>query len=267
MSLCVVIGDDPVGRYMASQIAHGHVAASVIGLEGARPWLSSVIGSVEFVGVLEFGRFRSMLRDRNVKHLVFAGGVANSLRYPRFDRLALQYLKRQRGFWIPHCYLQALQDMLSDKGVGPIGLNCVVDICPELGLTSSLLADRHRGHDAARDVGAALGHVKGLSLRRLRQSHIVDGGRRLMSGIRSNDLLQHFGASNDRKLAIAPVLCKIAVPPFENIVPATIGSDTAKVAIANGVTVIVVQSGRTIVMQKDELADLAARNLLSVLVC
>jgi DUF1009 family protein len=76
-----------------------------------------------------------------------------------------------------------------------------------------------------------------------------------------------FGASSYRQSAMTPVLCKVAVQPFENIVPTTIGLDTAKVAMANGITAVVLQSGRAIVMQKDDLADLASQNLFSVFVC
>jgi hypothetical protein len=130
MTLCALIGDDPVGRYVASRAGQSLAGATVIGLEGARPWLGIMIAGVEFVGVLEFGRFRSMLQNRGVTHLVFAGGVANSLRSPRWDWVALRYLKSQPGFWIPHSYLQALQKMLSDNS---ISLRSVVDIFPSLG--------------------------------------------------------------------------------------------------------------------------------------
>jgi DUF1009 family protein len=263
MTICVVIGDDLVGRHAAGQIA-SIPDSCAIGLRGARRWLRPLIMNVEFVGLLQFGRFLAMMRARGASEVVFAGGVTNSLLNPGFDGVAALYLKRQLGFYIPHSYLLALQEMLRDNG---ISIRSVVDVFPELALRTSLVADRHRGHDAWRDFAAANAKVQGQALRRLRQSHIVDGGRWLMTGDGTNPLLRQFGRSAQRKSVVAPALCKVAIQPFEDIAPTTVGETTAEIAMANGVSVIIVEAGRATVMQQQALSHLAARNLFSVFVC
>jgi DUF1009 family protein len=111
----------------------------------------------------------------------------------------------------------------------------------------------------------AAAHIQHQPWTQVRQACIIDRGKVLFAETKgTNRLIERFGASSARKRAQFPVLCKIAVEPFELIDIPTIGLDTARLCLANGLKAIVVQSGRAIMMQRDEVVALASPGELCV---
>jgi hypothetical protein len=261
MPLCAVIGNDPVGQYVASRVRNESPGALLIGLEAARPWLEPLAPDAEILTALEFRRFRELLVHHRIHAVIFAGGWSGSISYWKADAEVLRYIRRVT-LWFPHAYFLGVQRMLAHHR---IALHSVLDYFPELGVSAGFRVGGCIGYDPAADLQEALRHTKHQRWRTIRQTHIVDCGRIVMSESKgTNNLVRSFGKSVYRAGASFPVLCKVAVEPFRDIDTPTIGAKTAQLCVANGVRAIVVQAGNTIVMQRGEIEAIAGGASLCV---
>lgn len=253
-----------MGEYVARNLARVP-GAGVIGLKATRPWLKKIApAGMRFVSAFPFGKCRDALKSLGADEVFFVGSPFSSLR-PALDRVTLSYMLKRRSFWFPHAYLYAIQDMLSDSG---IALRSPLDYFPELGAELGLALGDCKSYEPSADICAAVEAASIQSWKTIRQSFIVDHGKVLMSEsqtINGTDrLIKAFGLSPKRETAAFPVLCKIAVAPFHKIDVPTIGAQTARLCLSNGVRAIAVEAGNTIVMQREELATIARSGSICV---
>jgi DUF1009 family protein len=262
MSLCAVIGNDPVGQYVASRVRGESPGALLIGLEAARPWLEPLAPYAEILTALEFRRFRELLVHHRVDAVIFAGGWSGSVNYWKADTEVLRYIRRVT-LWFLHAYFMGVQRMLDHHG---IAMRSVLSYFPELGVDTGFRVGGHAGYDPAADLQEAVKYTKRQRWTTIRQTHIVDQGTIIMSESKgTNNLVRSFGKSRHRAGAGSfPVLCKVAAEPFRDIDTPTIGAKTAQLCVENGVRAIVVQAGNAIVMQRAEIEAIARRDSLCV---
>lgn len=207
-------------------------------------------------------------KKRNATDVIFVGDPYGSFRF--IDKLAaLPSLIRGRPFlWAPHAYVHGLKIKLHEH---KITLRDPLEFLPELAANAGLQVGAHcENYDAHRDLRGVTEYLeKKIESQRWRevcQTVIVDQGRVVMPRVelRTNRLIKKFGSSPERKSAVFPVLCKIVVPPFEKVDVPTIGLDTVRLCAENGIRAIVVQGGKTILMQPDDVRAFADRGSISV---
>ncbi len=261
MSLCAIIGSGQVGEFVAAHIGNAEPDVQIIGLTATRSWLETLAPTAEFIYSFQFKRFLLLLRRFGATDVIFAGEPLKSFRL--IDAMLLAYLLgRKHSLRIPHAYLEAVQDLLSDNG---ISLRSPLEYLPQLAAEVGLAIGNCTGYRPSRDFQAAVDHVTQQPWSKICEAYIVDEGQVLMSETKgTNHLIRKFGASSDRKSAVFPALCKVTVPPFEKIDQPTIGIDTARLCIDNGIRAIVVEGGKTILMQRQEVVRLVNSGLICV---
>jgi DUF1009 family protein len=218
----------------------------------------------KFVSLFKFGRCLNILKELDATEVMFVGSPFASLR-PTFDNMTVFYLAKRKSFWVPHAFFYALQDMLKDHD---IVLRSPLDFFPKLKVEPGFSAGRCDGYDPNVDILAAREAVKKQSWKATRQAFIFDQGRRIFSESQTmngtNGLIKKFGSSRKREETEFPVLCKIAVPPFERIDVPTIGIETVRLCAKNGIRAVVVDGDNTILMQRDEVIAFAMEGSICV---
>jgi DUF1009 family protein len=265
MPLCVFIGQGPVGQHVAARLRDVAPDAKVIGLRDARHWLVRQFHDARYVSSLQFGKCLEALHTVGASEVIFAVEAYGSFFPTTIDPLAVKYLFQRGNFWLPYSYLEAFQKFLGDHG---IALRSVLDYFPELSAEVGFEAGAHNGYQGDADLAAAGDHAKHQPLRKNSRVLIVGGGKVLMfqpGRGRTNDLIKAFGSSSVRKEVPYPVLCKISLIPSDQIDVPTIGEDTVRLCIANGIRAIVLEGGKNILMQREEVIRLA--NEGSIYVC
>lgn len=266
MGLCVIIGSGPVGEHVAKRIQAAQAdeaptqlsSAAVIGLEATQPWLSPIFPSAEFITALDFGKAAVALSKVGATEVIFTGSPFDSIRCSKIDSVAMLHLFRRMSLWIPHAYLYAIQDLLADN---QISLGDPLNYFPELRAQFPASKSHCAEYSPLADFKSAVHHITRQHWTAVRQSYIVDAGEVLLSESKmiggTNALICKFGSSAGRQDAKFPVLCKVAVPPFERIDVPTIGSETIRLCMENGIRAIVIEREKTIVMQPDQVAAFA----------
>lgn len=255
MGLAAIIGTGQVGEYVAARIGEAVPGTSLVGLSATRKWLSLATPGAEFVSAFQFGKCVHALERLGATDVLFTGDPFSSIRLLQIDSTARSYVLAQGPtFWIPHAFLRAIASCLADHN---IKLRGVLEYLPELGVHEIERRD-HLSYAPRQDFQAAIDHVKWQHWKCVRQAFVVDQGRVLMSETSgTKQLIEKFGRSQQRRAASYPVLCKVAVPPFELIDAPTIGLDTVHQCVENGLRAIVVEARKTIVMQRDDVLQLA----------
>lgn len=268
--LAAIIGDGPVGRYIAERLRKDRPETCVIGLRRTRPWLRDLFPNARIENALAFLRIRAELSRSGTRTVVFAGNAGGSLGTP--DRLAIALMVRRSfllrmspTFWYPHTYLWTITDLLESIG---ISVADALDFAPELRAQTDLRLASTPGYEPDRDFSAAVAHARRVSAnnpRASRQAYIVDNGKVLMPEESNTDgLIRKFGSSKLRSEAHFPVLCRVSTQPFGLIDPPIIGAQTVRECQRNGVRAILIEAGRTIMMQTNELDDLACQSSVAI---
>lgn len=263
MALCVVIGTGPVGEYVASQIREVEPTTKFIGLSATRPWLSKIIETVHYVAPNKWGELLAAIKSCNASEVIFAGEGFWTLR-SYADKTARYYLTRNLFTWFPHGYFLMADQMLKENGIEVVNiLQYLPMLCAETGLSIGLC----NGYDPIPDFRATKDYVQKQSRRTICQTVIVDQAAIIddtkeIGG--TTRLIEKFGRSTRRTTSTFPVLCKIAVEPFGKIAPPTIGGETLMRCAKNGIRAIVIEGGKSVLMNRAEVVQLAAQYSICV---
>ncbi len=250
MSVCIVLGSGPVADYVAGRIARIGPDCRVLGLKTARKWLSQKVPDAEYIR--DVSHFLSLLRAGSFHDLLLAGDSLSVIGRAG-DSRTKSALRDYGSLWEPHALLRAFRDQVAAMN---ITIHSPLDYFPELSAEKGLSLGACGAHSAERDLRGAINHLKGLSWKEQWQSYIVDDGVVKMSenyAKRTDALITSFGISNVRNTTSYPVLCKVSVKTFEGIVTPTIGFDTVRLCIDNGINGIVIEGGKTIILQRPDL--------------
>jgi UDP-2,3-diacylglucosamine hydrolase len=265
MTLCAIIGSGPVGEYFAAHIHAAEPSVQVIGLRATRRWLPTISPVAEFISSHDFGKCLTAIQRLGATKVVFAGEPYGSFRIAT-DAVALFYMIRGKpSLWAPHAVLEVIKDQLARrKIVLKSPLDCLPALAAEVGFTVGAAPEDYAPRS---DLQAAVTHAGRQPWRAVYQTCIVDRGTVIMPEIqkqRTDKLIKAFGASSHRRSAIFPVLCKVAIAPFEKIDVPTIGIETLKNCVENGIRAIIVEGGKTILMQREEVVAFAYNGSICV---
>jgi DUF1009 family protein len=215
---------------------------------------------IEWLRVGQLGKLLSLFRDADVKHAIMAGQIAPgnlfSLR-PDFQAMFLLARLKQRN---AESIFSAIADQLAENQV---------ELLPATTFLDHLLAPR--GHIAGpklkereeEDIILGFTIAKQLSALDVGQTVVVKNGTVLaVEAFEGTDEAIRRGGSLGRKNAI---VIKVTKPDQDMRfdVP-VIGTETFRVAAEAKVRAIAVEAGRTLLLEKAALLDLAERTKISL---
>ena len=215
---------------------------------------------IEWLRVGQLGKLLNFLRDMNVRHAIMAGQIAPgnlfSLR-PDFKAMFLLARLKQRN---AESIFSAIADQLGEIGVELLPATTFLDhlLAPPGHIAGPKLKEREE-----EDITFGFEIAKQLSALDIGQTIVVKNGTVLaveaFEG--TNEAIRRGGALGKKKAIVIKVTKPDQDMRFD--VP-VIGTDTLRVATEAGVGVIAVEAGRTLLLEKAALIDLAERLKLSL---
>jgi DUF1009 family protein len=220
------------------------------------PALESVVSKVRWVRVGQLGKLISFLRSHDVRHVAFAGGIS---RVKLFGGVSLDWrgaalVARLRSIK-DDVILRGIAGELEREGLQVFGASLLLDrALPAVGpLTQRLLTVEERrdavlGWEAAKVIG-------GLDIG---QTVVAGGG--LVVAV---EAVEGTDKAIERAHQLAGrglVVVKVCKPhQDERLDLPTIGRQTIATCERNGVTALVVEAGKTIILEPDEVVREANR--------
>jgi DUF1009 family protein len=243
----------------------------VVGLRGqVDSAMRELADEFAWAGVTRIGRWIGLLRRHQVREAILAGGVRKAemysplrlLRYLPDLRTARLWYRRLRHDRRDNAVLAAVADELAREG---IRLMSSVEYCPEHLATEGLMTNRPVPRSAEADVE--------FGFRLARRSADLDIGQCL--AVKEGDIIAvEAMEGTDEMIERAGRLCrsggwtlvKVARPnqDMRFDVP-TVGPDTMARLHAAGCVCLVLEAGRTIILDKPDALALADRYRVAVL--
>ena len=234
------------------------VAAAFTGETNAS--LTSAVDAIEWLRVGQLARLLDFFRGAGVRHAMMAGQIAPrnlfDLRPDWKALLLLARLKRRNAETI----FSAIADELARVGVELLpAMTFLADCVAAAGLIAGPRLTRRE----EADVNYGFEIAREISRLDIGQTAIVKNGTVL-----AVEAFEGTNAAIKRGGALArkdSVMVKVSKPnqDMRFDVP-VIGTDTVRLAAEAKVRVIAVEAGRTLLLEKDSLRDLAARSDLSI---
>ncbi len=284
MTLCIIIGEDSVGRHIAEGVEEAVLSRAdvgnsreeaplFIGLGSSHRWLRDFVPHAEFLAPFQIRRFEQFLVQHGVTEVKIAGGLKGIFRHSPLNPRIVAQIAMAPTLWWPHGYYKHICNLLDRHN---IRLTSILDFIPELGLEAGVYGVAYEAFDSNQALEAVMRLNQTVARsgkngwKKIEPSHIVDEGNVIESGKSrwrlgsTNGLLQKFGQSAHRKTANYPVLCKVAIPEFQYLDVPVIGGETVDNCLENGVQGIVIQARTTIVMDQSELLEKATEGSLGI---
>lgn len=218
---------------------------------------------IEWLRVGQLGRLLNFFRDQKVEHAIMAGQIAPGNLFnlrPDFKAMFLLARLKERN---AESIFTAIGDQLAENGVELLPAATFLDhlLAPEGHIAGPKLKERE-----AEDVSFGFGIAKQLSALDVGQTIVVKNGTVLaveaFEG--TNDAIRRGGSLGKRNAIVIKVTKPNQDMRFD--IP-VIGTETLKVANESKIRVIAVEAGRTLLLEKASLLDLADRHKISLVGC
>lgn len=242
--------------------------AQLLGLRSAASWLADVGEVVGWMRTNDFDRCLPMLKSLEITDVVFAGEpYGGEFRVLNNAIALMKAIRGKPSLWRPHTVLQAIPRLLEDAN---ITLHSYLEYFPELRAEKGIsIGSAYPEYGPESDLEAAKTHAGNLPWREKHQACIVDHGEVVMSERRpigTNNLIRRFGESS-KPQGSYPVLCKYSIEPFGLLDPPMVGQDTVALCIEHGIRAIVVEGGKTVLMQRDHVLARASAGEIGFHAC
>ena len=225
------------------------------------PEIANRADQIEWLRVGQLGKLLNFFRDANVRHAIMAGQIAPSNLFnlrPDFKAMfLLARLKRRNAESI----FSAIGDQLSEIGVELLPATTFLD---QLLAPSGLIAGPKLKDREEEDVSFGFEIAKQLSALDVGQTIVVKNGTVLaVEAFEGTNEAIRRGGSLGKKNAIVIKVTK----PNQDMrfdVP-VIGTETLRIAEEAKIRAVAVEAGRTLLLEKAALIDLAERFKISLL--
>lgn len=232
------------------------VAVCIEGEADAR--IEGVAQAVHWTGLARLGQWVSILKSARVDVLLMVGGVRKRRMFG--DKAALLPDWRSVQFWYTqlkgredHTILGALADEFEKEG---IRVGTVPDCCPDLLVGTGCLTRRRPDERQWRDVRFAWPIAKQLAALQVGQCVVVkDGAVVAVEAIEGTDAALERGGSLAGGSAVAVKVLKEGHDERFDI--PCIGPGTVDTLRKAGVSVLALEAGRTILLDREETRDKA----------
>jgi len=242
--------------------ARGHgvrVVAIAIKAE-APPELAEHVDEIHWTGLMRLGEWIRIFKKTGVTHAVMCGGVtkANMYRSPvsllpdwRSARLWYDKLRSRQD----HTVLEAVAAEFESEG---IKVESSVLYCPELLAERGCLTEREPTEDEWADVRFGWPIAKQIAAMQIGQTVVVkDGAVIAVEGMDGTNATLERGGKIARGGAVAVKVAKEGHDPRFDI--PCIGPDTVEVLKGAGISVLAVEAGNTIVLERERVTGLAGK--------
>ncbi|MDQ6622527.1 MAG: UDP-2,3-diacylglucosamine diphosphatase LpxI [Verrucomicrobiota bacterium] len=262
-ALGIIAGSGVYPRLVASSARAagvGKIVAAAFNGE-TDPSLTSDVETIEWMRVGQLARMIDFFREAGVRHALMAGQIAPKnlfdLRPDWKALLLLARLKRRNAETI----FGGIADELAQAGIELLPATSFLE---DHVASSGLIVGRKLSRREEADVDFGFEIAREVSRLDIGQTVIVKGGTVLaVEAFEGTNEALKRGAELARKDA---VMVKVSKPKQDMRfdVP-VIGLETMRVAADAKVRVIAVEAGRTLLLEKDEFCDLAARAGISII--
>ena len=245
--------------------AHG-VRIVAIAIEGeASPELAAHVDEIHWTGLARLGQWIRIFKQAGVKHAVMCGAVRKAAMYPNPSRLLPDL--RSAKLWYKklrsredHTLLGAVAEEFEREG---IKLESSVLYCPELLASPGCLTSRKPTRREWSDIRFAWPAVKQIAAMQIGQTVVVkDGAVIAVEAMEGTDEALRRGGKIARRGAVAVKVAKEGHDERFDI--PCIGPDTVDVLVETRISVLAVEAGKTIVLEKDEVARKANRAKVTI---
>lgn len=218
---------------------------------------------MEWLRVGQLGRLLNFFREKEVQHAIMAGQIAPGNLFnlrPDFKAMFLLARLKERN---AESIFSAIADLLAESGVELLPASTFLDhlLAPEGHIAGPKLRERE-----AQDVAFGFAIAKQLSALNVGQTIVVKNGTVLaVEAFEGTNEAIRRGGSLGKKNA---VVIKVTKPKQDMRfdIP-VIGTETLKVANESKIRVIAVEAGRTLLLEKATLLELADRYKISLAGC
>jgi DUF1009 family protein len=225
--------------------------------------ISNRADQIEWLRVGQLGRLLSFFREQEVQHAIMAGQIAPGNLFnlrPDFKAMFLLARLEERN---AESIFSAIGDQLADNGVELLPAATFLDhlLAPEGHIAGPKLKEREAG-----DVNFGFPIAKQLSALNVGQTIVVKNGTVLaveaFEG--TNEAIRRGGSLGKRNAIVIKVTKPKQDMRFD--IP-VIGTETLNVANESKIRVIAVEAGRTLLLEKARLIELAERYKISIVGC
>ena len=225
------------------------------------PEISNRADQIEWLRVGQLGKLLNFFRDANVRHAIMAGQIAPSNLFnlrPDFKAMFLLARLKQRN---AESIFSAIGDQLSEIGVELLAATTFLDhlLAPSGLIAGPKLRDREED-----DVSFGFEIARQLSALDVGQTIVVKNGTVLaVEAFEGTNEAIRRGGSLGKKNAI---VIKVTKPDQDMRfdVP-VIGTETLHAAEEAKIRAVAVEAGRTLLLEKAAIIDLAERFKISLL--
>ena len=225
------------------------------------PEISNRADQIEWLRVGQLGKLLNFFRDANVRHAIMAGQIAPSNLFnlrPDFKAMFLLARLKQRN---AESIFSAIGDQLSEIGVELLAATTFLDhlLAPRGLIAGPKLRDREED-----DVSFGFEIARQLSALDVGQTIVVKNGTVLaVEAFEGTNEAIRRGGSLGKKNAI---VIKVTKPDQDMRfdVP-VIGTETLHAAEEAKIRAVAVEAGRTLLLEKAAIIDLAERFKISLL--
>lgn len=248
--------------------AHG-VRVVAVALKGeADPALEQHVDEIHWAGLAKLGQWIKVFKRAGVRHAVMCGAITKSNMYRNFAGMMPDM--RTTKFWLSklrsredHTVLGALAEEFESDG---IHIESSVLYCPELLAPAGCLTRRQPTEDQWADVRFGWPLIKQIAAMQIGQTIVVkDRAVIAVESMEGTDEALRRGGRIGRGAATAIKVAKDGHDPRFDI--PCVGPDTVDVLKESGVSLLAVQAGNTILLEREETirkADAAKVVLLSL---
>ena len=192
------------------------------------------------------------LADSGVTHAIYVGGYGGALELRLPERMKKSTLASFDA-WEPFATMEKFKTLLEARA---IILSSPLEFLPDLSVKPGYSEGNFDTIVSRINFDSAIS--KAYSEKRLSsQVFIVDEGRVLAQGnatAGTNALIKSFGDSHDKSRLKSPVLCKVASPHNLGVYPPVVGDATIQLCFRHGLKGIIVEAGKTIVMDQERIS-------------
>jgi DUF1009 family protein len=229
------------------------------------PELASVVDEIVWLKVGQLSKLISALQDRQVAHCVMLGQIAPKNLFdvrPDFRAIALLLRLKEKN---AHSIFGALADELKKEGIELIEpIRWLRPLLPEAGFClGPALNDEQKS-----DVAFGLRIAKEVSRLEIGQSVVVKDGTVLaVEGFEgTDDCLRRGGLLAGKKGGAVAVKVAKDKHDLRFDIPC-IGAMTLKTCRDANISVLAIESGKTLLIDREEVEALAKKNKIGVVAC
>lgn len=222
------------------------------------PELAGLVDAITWIKVGELGRMISTFRDANIDHAVMAGGIRKAALLEHFapDERGMQFLARL-GSLGDDTLLRGVAGELESEGIRVVESTLFLST---LLAPAGVLTKRVPDDAQWTDIHHGFAVAKAIGRWDVGQSVVVKSGIVL-----AVEAIEGTDATIQRGGRAGAVVVKVSKPQqdLRFDVPA-IGPETVRVCTAAGIAVLALEAGKTLLLDQEELLQLADAHALSI---